>query len=40
MEFKSIDEYYRSAVEKGRLHPTAQMQSDEKKAYFQGLGLI
>lgn len=37
---KSIDEYYRGAVEKARLHPTAQMPSDEKKAYFQGLGLI
>ena len=33
---KTIDEYYQSSVEKGRLFPTARMSYDEKKRYFDG----
>lgn len=34
---RTIDEYYENAVKRGRLHPTAQMSSDEKKAYFKNI---
>lgn len=36
---KTIDEYYEGAVKKGRLYPTAKMSSEEKRVYFQNLGL-
>lgn len=31
---RTIDEYYRNAVSRGRLHPTARMSPQDKKAYF------
>ena len=34
---RTIDEYYQSAVEKGRLFPTARMSQEDKKAYFLSL---
>lgn len=36
---KSLDEYYESAVSKGRLYPTARMPHDEKRAYYDRIGL-
>lgn len=36
---KTINEYYESAVKRGRLYPTAQMSRNDKKAYFQRLKL-
>ena len=31
---RTIDEYYKSAISKGYLHPTARMDSESKKKYF------
>ena len=34
---KTMDEYYKSSVEKGCLYPTAKMSPEEKKQYFLNL---
>lgn len=34
---KTIDEYYRGAMEKKKVYPTAGMCFDDKRAYFEAL---